>query len=67
MAWSKDNRPARKKYWASRTLEKNKVKRILNNNQPKKKDGEPMTKREVTEWWQSQRSSRVPDSYNRAV
>ncbi len=52
---SKDNRPARKKYWASRKLEKNKVKSLMKSQK--------MTRAEATTFWNNERKGRVPDGY----
>ncbi len=58
-----DKRPARARYWNRRTLEKRKVRNILNNNQPAKKGGKPMDKTRATLWWNNQRKTRVPERY----
>jgi len=50
-----DNRPARKKYWASRKLEKNKVKHLMKS--------QGITRSEATTFWNNVRKGRVPDGY----
>jgi len=50
-----DNRPARKKYWASRKLEKNKVKNLMKS--------QGMSRAEATEFWNNTRKGRVKDGY----
>lgn len=65
--WSKDNRPARKRYWDKHTLEKRKIRNILANKQrhhdKEGHAGKRMTEREALIWWQSRRQGRVPDKY----
>ncbi len=58
-----DNRPARKRYWSRRTLEKRKVANLLDNNQPKKKGGKPMSAVEAMIFWHKARKGRVLDGY----
>jgi hypothetical protein len=66
--WTKDTRPARKNYWARRTLEKRKIKNMLNNGQAaKKKDGKTLTRVECKLKWQKDRSCRIPDGFNGRV
>ena len=60
-----DRRAARARYWTRRTLECRKVAHMLKNRQPKKKDGEPMTRKECVEFWRKARKGRVPDNYIR--
>jgi hypothetical protein len=68
--WSKDKRPARKRYWERHTLEKRKVRNILINKLRVHKVGakwektDPqMTKVQARRWWQSRRKGRVPADY----
>ena len=63
--WTKDTRPARKNYWARRTLEKRKVKNMLNNGQTAKKGNKkPLTRAECKAKWQKDRAGRIPDGFN---
>ena len=50
-----DKRPARKMYWARRTLEKRKVKHLMKNN--------GMTREAALRFWQKHRLGRIPDGY----
>ncbi len=52
-----------KPYWAKRTLERKKVRNLMNNHQPAKKGGEPMTLSEARRWWCSKRKHRIPEGY----
>ena len=51
----KDARPARKRYWAGRHLEKNKVRHMM------KAYG--LTKKEAEKRWHAERQTRVPTGY----
>lgn len=63
--WSKDTRPARKNYWARRTLEKRKINNMLQNKQAaKKKDGKVLTRAECKAKWQKDRTTRIPEGFN---
>jgi len=62
---STGKRKVLKPYWAKRTLERKKVRNIMNNRQPAKKGGEPMTLHEARRWWWKQRKHRVPDGYTK--
>ena len=53
---SKDDRPARARYWASRTLEERKVKNLMRNG---------MTRATATTYWNNIRQGRVPDGFLR--
>ncbi len=50
-----DKRPARKRYWAGRHLEKNKVRRMM------KAYG--LTKKDAEKRWHAERKTRVPTGY----
>ncbi len=51
----KDGRPARKRYWAGRHLEKNKIRRMM------KAYG--LTKKDAEKRWHAERKTRVPAGY----
>jgi tRNA 2-selenouridine synthase SelU len=51
---SKDNRPARVRYWLSRTLEKNKIKHLMRNG---------YTRANALEFWQNKRQGRLKDGF----
>jgi hypothetical protein len=65
--WTKDTRPARKNYWARRTLEKRKVKNMLKNKQAEVYGGRTLTRVECKAKWQRERSCRIPDGFNGRV
>jgi len=49
-----DTRPARKRYWASRTLEKHKIKNLMKGG---------MSKQQAYNHWHRVRKTRVPLGY----
>jgi hypothetical protein len=52
---AKDNRPARKRYWLKRTLEKNKIKNLMKYCK--------MSKEQAMKFWHSNRKGRVKDGF----